>query len=94
MIPPPTEPRDELDAEVVATVEVIDVVAHSIKLYGSREKAEELLPPRLRPLPDHDYRFEVRFGAGGSVTFNQGATARDVAEHFKREGWLVAGEDR
>lgn len=93
MIPPPTEPRDELEAEVVATVDVIDLVAHSIKLYGSRERAEEVLPPRVRPLPEHDYRFEVRFGRGGSVTFPQGATARDVAEHCEREGWISPTTD-
>jgi hypothetical protein len=85
--------RDELDADVIATVDVIDVTAHAIKVYGSREQAEEMLPEFARPMLAHDYRFEARRSNGASVTFHPGATAQHVAEYFKREGWAGNDED-
>ena len=75
--------RDPLDADVVATVDVVDVAEHARKIYGGEAGARAVLPPDV-PYLENDYRFELNVN-GGATSFHRGATADDVAAHVQRE---------
>lgn len=72
----------ELIDEVICRVKLIDIADTARRLYGGEEKASYIIG---RPLPEHDFRFHISYGDGGEITFNDGATAADVAAWLKRE---------
>ena len=69
-----------MEDTVLITVDVIDVSALARELYGKEIAG--------RPIPEHDYRFQITWGNGGRVTFHREATAEHVYEHAKREGLI------
>lgn len=80
-------PDPALFVKTLATVRVIDVADTARRLFGEHAAAIA-----GRPLAAHDYRFSMKT-PGGEVTFKRGATAEDIVEYCKREGWLpVTGE--
>jgi hypothetical protein len=60
-------------------IRVVDVAETARGLFGDEFMGRDMTIP--------DYRLEVDTPTGGEVTFHQGATADDVAEYWKREGW-------
>jgi hypothetical protein len=73
---------DAFNDKVLATVQVIDVVA------TARALGMDLRALSGRPTPEHDYRFSMPTPTGGEVTFNRYATAEQVAAYCEHEGWL------
>jgi len=65
----------------IESLRLIDVADQFRKMYGPNAAAA-----LGRPIPEHDYRFEVVTSEGSRITFNCGATAADVAEYLEREG--------
>jgi hypothetical protein len=67
---------------------VTDVAAQHRAMWG--DMTDEALPEFARPLPAHDWRFEVAYGTDaartGNVTFFRQATAEHVAASLAREG--------
>ena len=61
---------------------IIDAAEELRKLFGKVEFMG-------RDLTIPDYRFEIDTPSGGTVTFNQEATASHVIEYVKREGWEI-----
>jgi len=66
---------------------LIDVAEDARQMYGA-DAAASMFPN----LPEHDYRFEAVTPTGGTITFNRGATAADIASYLKREGVELGGE--
>jgi hypothetical protein len=81
--------RHPMEAPVLVTVELIDVAAHAIKLYG-RETAEAVATSTGGTFREHDYRFEVTTPTGAQCCFGYQTTAADVAAWLVREGILPA----
>lgn len=75
--------RDPLEAPIIATVNVVDVAQHAVKIYGSEEAAAAMLPPGVE-FVRNDYRFEMDH-AGSTTSFNRGATAEHVADYALRD---------
>lgn len=82
----PATARGDLDAPVLARVDLIDVAQHAITIYG-RETAEAILPPGA--FREHDYRFELTTPTGGTCTFGRNETAADIAAWLEREAAAV-----
>jgi hypothetical protein len=59
---------------------IVDVAAHARELFGEKGAAFII----GRPLPEHDYRFEVDTPTGGEMTLAAGDTAADVAASLDR----------
>lgn len=76
--PEQAEPPEPDEDRALVTVDVIDVAVPWL-----REDH------RGRPLPEHDYRFQISRPGGARATFHVGATAEHVYEYCKREGWLA-----
>jgi len=81
--------RHELEAPALARVEIIDVAAQALALYG-REGAEEIA---RRPLPEHDYRFHGNPRPGedsGNASYGDTWTANDIMRAILRDRELKA----
>lgn len=62
----------------IRSLEVIDVAAQYRLMYGAN--ADFFLN---RELPEHDYRFQIVTSEGGRITFEERATAADVAGQIR-----------
>jgi hypothetical protein len=74
---------ESLDDIPLVTITVVDIADTARRVYG--DKFEDIFG---KPRPPHDFRLVAKTPTGGEVTFNQGATAEDVAAYWRREGWL------
>lgn len=70
-------PGSDLDDTVICRVDVIDVADTARRIFGGEQGAADVCG---RPVPEHGYRFNIRYGNGGEVNFNVGATATHVAD--------------
>lgn len=75
--PEPERPRRE-DAPMIT---LVDIAAECREVYG--ERADEVAN---RKLPEHEWRFELKFDDGTEATLHVGATAADVAAYLDRYG--------
>lgn len=65
-----------------AVVRVEDCARTGRLVYGKEGYA--YVAGTFRAVPDHDWRFTAVFADGGSVTFEEGATAEHVAAFLAR----------
>lgn len=64
-------------------IRIVDVAARARELFG--DQADYIAG---RPLPEHDYRFEVGSVDGRCMTFGNGDTAAHVAAYLAELGEL------